>query len=269
MLSNSGVKIMITDTLKAGSDLIIHKGKVESGSVKTGDEITAHVDYERRRAIQANHTATHLLHSALREIIGDHVKQAGSQVSAERLRFDFSHFAQVEKEKLMEVEALVNMHIRDNHPVSTEVMTREDASKTGAMAIFEERYGANVRVVSVGQGVSMELCGGTHTHSTGDIGFFKIVSEGAVAANVRRIEAVTGKAAVLYSQAKDNEIKEAAALLKTTPDQLIEKINQVLRDCKQKEAEIEPSRQRSSQRSQGYPFWPERDPRHKGAGKRA
>jgi alanyl-tRNA synthetase len=239
VLSNSGVKIMITDTLKAGSDLIIHKGKVESGSVKTGDEITAHVDYERRRAIQANHTATHLLHSALREIIGDHVKQAGSQVSAERLRFDFSHFAQVEKEKLMEVEALVNMHIRDNHPVTTEVMTREEASKTGAMAIFEERYGANVRVVSVGKGVSMELCGGTHTHSTGDIGFFKIVSEGAVAANVRRIEAVTGKAAVFFSQTQENEIKEAAALLKTTPDQLIEKINQVLRDCKQKEAEIE------------------------------
>lgn len=239
VLGNSSVKIMITDTIKAGSDLIIHKGTVESGSVKTGDEITAHVDYERRRAIQANHTATHLLHSALREILGDHVKQAGSQVSAERLRFDFSHFAQVEKEKLMEVEALVNMHIRDNHPVSTEVMTREDASKTGAMAIFEERYGANVRVVSVGQGVSMELCGGTHTHSTGNIGFFKIVSEGAVAANVRRIEAVTGKAAVLYSQAKDNEIKEAAALLKTTPDQLIEKINQVLRDLKQKDADIE------------------------------
>ncbi|MBN1904073.1 MAG: alanine--tRNA ligase [Deltaproteobacteria bacterium] len=239
MLSNNSVKIKVSDTIKAGSDLVIHKGTVESGSIKTGDEITALVDYERRRAIQANHTATHLLHSALREIIGDHVKQAGSQVSAERLRFDFSHFAQVEKEKLMEVEALVNMHIRDNHPVTTEVMTREDASKTGAMAIFEERYGANVRVVSVGEGVSMELCGGTHTHNTGDIGFFKIVSEGAVAANVRRIEAVTGKAAVLFSQTQDNEIKEASALLKTTPDQLIEKINQVLKDQKQKDAEID------------------------------
>jgi alanyl-tRNA synthetase len=137
-------------------------------------------------------------------------------------------------------------------------MTREEASKTGAMAIFEERYGANVRVVSVGKGVSMELCGGTHTHSTGDIGFFKIVSEGAVAANVRRIEAVTGKAAVFFSQTQENEIKEAAALLKTTPDQLIEKINQVLRDCKDHLKGV-----------RGYPFWPERDPRHKGAGKRA
>jgi alanyl-tRNA synthetase len=239
ILVNNGVKIKVTGTIKAGGNLIIHKGTVESGSAKTGDEITAHVDMERRKAIQANHTATHLLHSALREILGDHVKQAGSQVSSERLRFDFSHFAQVEKEKLMEVESLVNMHIRDNHPVTTEVMTREDASKTGAMAIFEERYGANVRVVSVGQGVSMELCGGTHVNGTGDIGFFKIVSEMAVAANVRRIEALTGKAAVTYSQTQDNEIKEAAAILKTGPDQLIEKINQVLRDLKQKDTEIE------------------------------
>ncbi len=239
MLINDRAKIIITGTAKIGNDLIIHRGTVESGSIRPGDEITAHVDYERRKAIQANHTATHLLHSALREILGDHVKQAGSLVSPERLRFDFSHFTQVEKEKLMEVESLVNMHIRENHPVTTEEMTREEASKTGAMAIFQERYGAKVRVVSVGDGISMELCGGTHSHSTGNIGFFKIISEGAVAANVRRIEAVTGRAAVSYCQTLENDIKETAAMLKTAPDQVKEKINQLLRDLKQKDTEVE------------------------------
>jgi alanyl-tRNA synthetase len=226
------------NTKKIG-DLILHICKVENGRLCNGDDLDAHVDYERRKAIQANHTATHLLHSALREILGDHVKQAGSLVSPERLRFDFSHFTQVEKEKLMDVESLVNAHIRGNHQVSTEEMNRDEASKTGAMAIFEERYGSKVRVVSVGDGVSMELCGGTHTNTTGEIGFFKIVSEGAVAANVRRIEAVTGKAAVEYTQSLENAVKEAAGVLKTSPEQLREKINQILKDLKQKDADIE------------------------------
>ena len=237
-MSSAGSEIRVSNTKKIG-DLIVHICKVESGSLNTGDDVDAQVDYERRKAIQANHTATHLLHSALREVLGDHVKQAGSLVSPERLRFDFSHFTQVEKEKLMDVESLVNSHIRDNHPVGTEEMTREEASKTGAMAIFEERYGSKVRVVSVGNGVSMELCGGTHTHSTGEIGFFKIVSEGAVAANVRRIEAVTGKAAVEYVQSLDNVIKETAGILKAAPDQVRDKINQILKDLKQKDTEIE------------------------------
>lgn len=239
LLLVNGGKAAVTGTAKIGQDLIIHKCRVLKGSISTGDEVSPQVDYERRKAIQANHTSTHLLHSALREILGDHVKQAGSLVSMERLRFDFSHFTQVEKEKLMEVESLVNRHIRENHPVSTEEMSMEDASKTGAMAIFEERYGENVRVVSVGDGVSMELCGGTHTERTGDVGFFKIISESAVAANVRRIEAVTGKAAVEYCQSIDNEIKEAAFRLKTVPDRLSEKIGQLQKDIKQKETEIE------------------------------
>ncbi|MGD9160406.1 MAG: alanine--tRNA ligase [Desulfobacteraceae bacterium] len=237
-LSSDSVEIMVTNTKKTG-DLIVHICRVENGSLSAGDDVYAKVDYDRRKAIQANHTATHLLHSALREILGDHVKQAGSLVSPERLRFDFSHFTQVEKEKLMEVESLVNAHIRENHSVATEEMTREEASKTGAMAIFEERYGAKVRVVSVGDGVSMELCGGTHTRTTGEIGFFKIVSEGAVAANVRRIEAVTGKAAVEYVQSLDNAMKETAGILKTAPDQVREKIDQILKDLKQKDTEIE------------------------------
>ena len=238
ILINENAEINVTDTRKTG-DLIVHICKVEKGSVSAGDELEPRIDYERRKAIQSNHTATHLLHSALREILGDHVKQAGSLVSPDRLRFDFSHFTQVEREKLIDVETLVNTHIRGNYRISTEEMTREEASKTGAMAIFEERYGEKVRVVNVGDGLSMELCGGTHSQTTGEIGFFKIVSEGAVAANVRRIEAVTGKNAVEYCQALDMEIRETAAILKTAPDQVKEKINQILRDLKQKDTEIE------------------------------
>ncbi len=239
VLLNDKVKINVTGTSKIGQDLIIHKGTVESGSLGTGDEVCALVDFERRKSIQANHTATHLLHSVLREVLGDHVKQAGSLVTPERLRFDFSHFTQVEKEKLMEVEAIVNRHIRENYPVSTQEMSMDEASKTGAMAIFEERYGSTVRVVSVGDGVSMELCGGTHTQSTGDIGLFKIVSEGSVAANVRRIEAMTGKTAVEYCQNLESELKEAASTLKTTPDKMKDRISQVLADLRQKDSELE------------------------------
>lgn len=239
LLVSDNVKIRVINTVKIGQDLIVHKCKVETGSLSVGDEVDAQVDYSRRRAVQSNHTATHLLHSVLREVLGDHVKQAGSLVSQERLRFDFSHFTQVEGDKLKDVESLVNKHIRANHAVSTEEMTREDATKTGAMAIFEERYGDKVRVVSVGDGVSMELCGGTHTRMTGDVGFFKIVSESSVAANVRRIEAVTGKAAVEYCQLLDTNIKEVAGALKTGPAQVKEKINQLLKELRQKDTEIE------------------------------
>lgn len=239
LLVSDNVKIRVINTVKIGQDLIVHKCKVETGSLSVGDEVGAQVDYSRRRAVQSNHTATHLLHSVLREVLGDHVKQAGSLVSQERLRFDFSHFTQVEGDKLKDVESLVNKHIRANHAVSTEEMTREDATKTGAMAIFEERYGDKVRVVSVGDGVSMELCGGTHTRMTGDVGFFKIVSESSVAANVRRIEAVTGKAAVEYCQSLDTNIKEVAGALKTGPAQVKEKINQLLKELRQKDTEIE------------------------------
>ena len=238
-LVNDDAEVIVADTVKAGQDLIIHRCEIKKGSLKVGDEVEARVDLERRRAVQSNHTATHLLHSVLREILGDHVKQAGSLVSPERLRFDFSHFTQVEKDKLLEIESLVNTHIRENYTVSTKEMNREDAAKTGAMAIFEERYGEKVRVVSVGDGVSMELCGGTHSERTGDIGFLKIVSESAVAANVRRIEALTGKAAVEHVQKIDDEIKKSAGALKTLPEKVNEKINQLLTDLKQKDTEIE------------------------------
>jgi alanyl-tRNA synthetase len=238
-ISKEGMTLMVTGTAKFGKGLISHKGIVESGIISVGDKVEANVDEERRRATALNHTATHLLHAALREVLGDHVKQAGSLVSSERLRFDFSHFTQVSREQLKEVEALVNSHIRGNHGVSTIETSREEAVKTGAMAIFEERYGDKVRLVSVGEDVSKELCGGTHTPMTGDIGLFLIVSEGAVAANVRRIEALTGKGAIDYLQKQDNDMKESALMLKTTPDHMMERIEQILNDQKTREREIE------------------------------
>jgi alanyl-tRNA synthetase len=238
-ISKEGMTLMITGTAKFGKGLISHRGIVESGTISVGDKVEAIVDEDRRIATALNHTATHLLHAALREILGDHVKQAGSLVSSERLRFDFSHFTQVSREQLKEVEALVNRHIRGNHAVSTIETSREDAMKTGAMAIFEERYGDKVRLVSVGEDVSKELCGGTHTARTGDVGLFIIVSEGAVAANVRRIEALTGQGAMEHLQRQDDELKESAIMLKTTPDHLRERIEQLLNDQKAREREIE------------------------------
>ena len=175
----------------------------------------------------------------MREILGPHVKQAGSLVSPERFRFDFSHFAQVGDEALKEVEQLVNKYIRENLLLSTEILSREEAMKTGAMAIFEERYGDLVRLVKVGEGVSMELCGGTHSQRTGDLGLFKIVSESAVGANLRRIEALTGKAALEYTERQEETLREISSLLKTSLDQVGERLERLLVEHRQKEKEIE------------------------------
>ncbi|MBU2498129.1 MAG: alanine--tRNA ligase [Proteobacteria bacterium] len=238
-LIRDGMRVQVMNTLRVGDQLVVHRGRVEEGNLSLGDEVEARVNEEERRATALNHTATHLLHGALREILGPHVKQAGSLVSHERFRFDFSHFTQVDYETLKEVEGLVNKYIRENLPLSTEVMSREEAMKTGAMAIFEERYGDEVRLVKVGDGVSMELCGGTHTARTGDLGLFKIVGESAVGANVRRIEAITGKKALEYAQAQEEELKKLAYLLKTSPDQIEEKVERLLREQRQREREIE------------------------------
>ncbi|MCD6307035.1 MAG: alanine--tRNA ligase [Deltaproteobacteria bacterium] len=227
----------VTHTFKVGTDLFVHRGYLETGEITVADPVTAVVDRNRRGAIACNHTATHLLHAALREVLGDHVKQAGSLVSPDRLRFDFSHFAQVLPERLEEIERLVNRHIRENLPVRIQVMSKDEAMKTGAMAIFEEKYGETVRLVSVGDGVSRELCGGTHTERTGNIGLFRIVSEGAVAANMRRIEAMTGKAAFEYTLRRERELKSSASLLKTSPDQVTERIERLLKTIKEKERE--------------------------------
>ncbi len=237
-LRADGVAVRIQDAVRFGHGLIVHRGIVEEGTITEGDEVTAQVDGERRKATARNHTATHLLHKALRETLGDHVKQAGSLVAPDRLRFDFTHFAQVHPEKLRAVEDFVNRRIRDNLPLSTREMDRDQAMKSGATAIFEERYGEMVRVVSV-EGVSRELCGGTHTERTGDIGLFKVVSEGAVGANMRRIEALTGEAALEHVRNQERELKGLASLLKTAPDQLEERVERLLKDQKEREREIE------------------------------
>jgi alanyl-tRNA synthetase len=237
-LRSGGTAVRITNTVRFGPGIIVHRGVVEEGTLREGDEITARVDAERRRATARNHTATHLLHKALRETLGDHVKQAGSLVAPDRLRFDFTHFAQVDAEKLRAVEEFVNRRVRENRPLTTREMARDEAVQSGATAIFEERYGETVRVVSV-EGVSRELCGGTHTERTGDIGLFKIVSEGAVGANLRRIEALTGEGAVNHIQVQEQEIRALAARLKTGPDQLQDRLERLLKELKEREREVE------------------------------
>jgi len=233
------MRMVVEDTRKYGQDIIVHRGRMEKGDLSLGDPVRAVVDGERRRATALNHTATHLLHKALREILGDHVKQAGSLVTAERFRFDFSHFTQVDTEKLKEVEKLVNDYIRENLPLTIEEMPREEAMKTGAIAIFEERYGEKVRLVRIGDGLSMELCGGTHTSRTGNIGLFKIIGESAVGANVRRIEALTAKTALEHIQNQEEVLREIAALLKSTTEQARDKVERLAKDLKQREREIE------------------------------
>jgi alanyl-tRNA synthetase len=235
----NGMRFTVQDTLKFSQNLIVHKGVVEEGSLSVGDEVQAHVDEERRKAIARNHTATHLLHAALREVLGDHVKQAGSLVAPDRLRFDFSHFSQVSQERLQELEDIVNGHILENHPLSTEEMTREADAETDAVAIFEERYGDKVRLVRVGDGVSLELCGGTHASRTGDIGLFKVVGESAVGANLRRIEALTGRAALEYVREQDNTLRSLALAMKASPDELADRIDRLLKEKKDHEREIE------------------------------
>jgi alanyl-tRNA synthetase len=238
-LIGNGMRVKVMNTLKFGDSLLVHQGILEQGTLTQGAHVEAEVNKEERLATALNHTATHLLHAALREILGSHVKQAGSLVSPQRFRFDFSHFSQVDQETLKEVERLVNRTIRLNFPLSTRTLSREEAMKTGAMAIFEERYGEQVRLVEVGDGVSRELCGGTHAHRTGDLGFFKILSEAAVGANVRRIEALTGEAALAYVQSREDELRNMALLLKTSPDQMEARVDRLLKDQKQKEREIE------------------------------
>ena len=238
-LENGGLRLRVIHTRRYGQDLIIHRADLEAGTLRVGGRVRASVDRERRAATADNHTATHLLHAALREVLGDHVKQAGSLVSPERLRFDFSHFTQVPLERLMEIEQLVNRRIRENLPVSTRVMSRDEAMKTGAMAIFEERYGEMVRLVSIGEGASMELCGGTHAGHTGNIGLFRIISEGSVGANMRRIEALTGEAALRRDQESDRGMMIVASLLKTTPDKAGERVERLLNDLKEKERSLE------------------------------
>ena len=238
-IASDSCRVEIEDTLRYPANLIIHKGKLIEGVLSPGDTVQAMVDEKRRNSVAHNHTATHLLQAALRETLGEHVKQAGSFVGPERMRFDFTHFAQITPERLKEIEMLVNLNIQKNLPVTTRIMPRDEAFRLDAIALFEERYGDQVRVLTIGDGMSQELCGGTHVKSTGEIGVFFLVSEGAVASGIRRIEGLTGEGAIREIQKEVDNLKAVSGLLKTTPDQLVTRVEHFIDIQKQKEREIE------------------------------
>jgi len=238
-MRNDTLSIKIVDTIKYPANLIIHKGEIIEGVISVGNTVETIVDEKRRKNIAQNHTATHLLQAALRETLGEHVKQAGSHVGPERMRFDFTHFAQISPERLKEIETLVNLNIQRNLPVTTKIMPRDEAFKQNAIALFEERYGDNVRVITIGDGLSRELCGGTHVTATGDIGVFLLASEGAVASGVRRIEAFTGQGAIQEIQREMNNLKTISGLLKTIPDKIVTRVEHFIGDQKEKDREIE------------------------------
>jgi alanyl-tRNA synthetase len=238
VMYQQGFSLEVKDTLKPLEELIVHQVRVKRGQVSQGMEAILKVDQRRRRATALNHTATHLLQAALREILGDHVHQAGSYVAPDRLRFDFTHFAPVKKEELERIEALVNEKIWDNAEVEIKTMLVEEALQTGAMALFGEKYGEKVRVVKVSD-FSIELCGGTHTRRTGDLGLFKIVAEGGVAAGVRRIEALTGEGAYRYVKAQEERMETLALALKASPEEITAKLDRLLQHQKELEREVE------------------------------
>ena len=227
----------VRDTTKTGG-AFLHHGVLAAGSLIVGAPVETHVDADVRNATALNHSATHLLHAALRQVLGDHVQQKGSLVDSQRLRFDFSHFEAIKPEQLKALEDLVNAEIRKNSAVETEETDIETAKNKGAMALFGEKYGDNVRVLSMG-GFSVELCGGIHANRTGDIGLLKIVSEGGVASGVRRIEAITGAAALEYLNAAEEQLKEAASLVKGSRDNLIDKLSAVLERNRLLEKQLE------------------------------
>ncbi|MEZ8742495.1 alanine--tRNA ligase [Photobacterium swingsii] len=237
VISAAGIKFDVADTQKF-SDAIGHSGIVAEGTIKVGDKVTTNVDAARRQAISLNHSATHLLHSALRNLLGDHVAQKGSLVKADSLRFDFSHLEGVKAEELREVERVVNEQIRLNHTIETNVMDIESAKEKGAMALFGEKYDDEVRVLSMGE-FSTELCGGIHAANTGDIGLFKIVSEGGIAAGIRRIEAVTGAGAIAALHAQEALLSETASLVKSDAASVASKVGALVAHSKQLEKEIQ------------------------------
>ena len=237
-----GLRIAVSDTAKPLGRLHAHIGTVEAGSVKVGDPVQLAIDVARRDATRANHSATHLLHQALRNRLGAHVTQKGSMVSADRLRFDFSQPTALTAEDIAAIEAEVNAEIRANAPVTTRLMTPEDAIAAGAMALFGEKYGDEVRVLSMGTGkdgpYSVELCGGTHVRALGDIGVLRIVSEGAVSSGVRRIEALTGEGARAWLVSREEALKRAAGLLRTTPDDVEARVGALLEERRKLEREL-------------------------------
>ncbi|MEO8373890.1 MAG: alanine--tRNA ligase [Sphingomonas bacterium] len=241
-VSNERAHGFVEDTRKYLGRLFAHHTRIEKGEIAVGDTLTLTVDHGRRGQIRANHSATHLLHEALRQRLGLHVAQKGSLVAPDRLRFDFSQPSAIEPGALALVEADVNHHIRENSPVSTRLMTPDEAIEEGAMALFGEKYGDEVRVVSMGRDgqkiYSLELCGGTHVSATGDIGLFKIIGEGAVSSGIRRVEALTGEAARLWFSNRDEKLRETASVLKATPDEVPARVAALVEDRRRLEREL-------------------------------
>ncbi|MBK9153898.1 MAG: alanine--tRNA ligase [Chloracidobacterium sp.] len=236
----TGFQAIVNDTYSPVAGLIIHKVKVENGSLRVGDTVRAVVDAEKRDATRRNHTATHLVHAALKEVLGTHVKQAGSVVAPNYLRFDFTHYQPMTEAEIREVEDLVNRYILQNEPVTTNMMALEEAMRSGAVAMFGEKYGSEVRVLSVGDGkFSMELCGGTHVRATGDIGSFKITSDEAIASGVRRIRAITGFDAFERFREDEVLISRSLDVLKTQRDQLPNAIERLQDELKRTRREID------------------------------
>ena len=241
ILVDDGKLFRVDDTQKSG-EANVHFGSMEQGVLRVGDSVEAIVDADRRQAIRLNHTATHLMHAALRQVLGDHVTQKGSLVAPDRLRFDFSHYEGVTPEQLQEIEDLVNGEIRKNLPAQTDHMTYDDAIESGAIALFGEKYGDKVRVLRLGD-FSVELCGGTHVERTGDIGVFKIMHEGGVASGVRRIEAVTGAGALEWIDANQRTLQDLSGMLRSTPEQAASKVDALLKRTKELEKELAAAKQ--------------------------
>lgn len=237
ILGNDRVRFEVRDTTKSG-DSFLHHGVLAQGAIKKGDTLNAAVNADIRQATALNHSATHLLHAALREVLGSHVVQKGSLVTAERLRFDFAHFEPVTHEQLQAIERLVNEEIRANTDVETDITDMDAARKKGAMALFGEKYGDSVRVLTMGKGFSVELCGGTHVKRTGDIGVMRIVSEAGIAAGVRRIEAVTGAGALAWLDQQEACLHSVEQLMRTGRDQLVSRVEQLLAGQKAQEKEL-------------------------------
>ncbi|MEJ2309902.1 MAG: alanine--tRNA ligase [Gammaproteobacteria bacterium] len=238
LVSHGGGVFAVSDTQKQGGDVSGHIGVLESGELKAGDRVDARVNKALRQATVLNHSATHLMHAALRRVLGDHVQQKGSLVDAERLRFDFSHFEPVTSEQLLVIEQLVNSQIRANNPAETSIMPLEQAKASGAMALFGEKYADDVRVLRLGD-FSVELCGGTHVRAAGDIGLFKITSESGIASGVRRIEAVTGERALALVEAEEQQLQSVASLLKAGKDDINVKLEQLLAKNRELEKELD------------------------------
>jgi alanyl-tRNA synthetase len=238
VLEGDNVLAQVEDTYSVVNGYSLHKTRVEQGELRVGDRIAARIDAERRRQIKANHTGTHLLHAALREVLGPHVKQAGSLVAPDRLRFDFTHYAPLTDDEIAEIERLVNNEVLHNRAVETEIKPLEAALQSGAMALFGEKYASDVRVVSV-PGFSTELCGGTHVHATGDIGPMKIVSDSSIAAGVRRIEALTADAAIARFQVDEQVIEDLAQRFKVPLRDIPAQVDKLQDQVRRYEREIE------------------------------